>query len=137
MVGTATDPTKSMASWINNNVKKDDVWVSAESRTVGKVGKGATAFQMAQSLVLDSDKAKKTLGSKVDVGSLRTRDLGLLAALLLAERAAGPKSAYADYIASLPAQPPGVLSWPVRTHTHCLSLYLRIPPSSNLFSADP
>lgn len=62
---------------------------------------------------LDVEKANKALswfGSKA-LKSLRTGDFGLLALFVLQEKSAGASSRYAEYLANLPSEAPGILGW--------------------------
>lgn len=62
---------------------------------------------------LDVEKASKALswfGSKA-LKSLRTGDFGLLALFVLQEKSAGASSRYAEYLANMPPEAPGILGW--------------------------
>jgi hypothetical protein len=81
--------------------------------TTGAIKKGESIISIPRQLALDVAKAEakfKSVG--LAAYKLRTGELGLLALLLISERAAGSSSVYAEYIKAFADVPPsGVLGW--------------------------
>mmetsp|Transcript_12940 Transcript_12940/g.19464 ORF Transcript_12940/g.19464 Transcript_12940/m.19464 type:complete len:477 (-) Transcript_12940:22-1452(-) len=73
--------------------------------------KGDMIFSMPLGLCLDTGKATAKFSSILNLSRLRTGQFGLLALLLLSEKALGSKSKYYEYIQTLDRFPPGILSW--------------------------
>lgn len=74
------------------------------------IKKGELLISIPQGLTLDAAKATVRFGAQLGSITLKTGDVGLIALLLLAEKNS-KDSKWSAYLASLPASPPGVLSW--------------------------
>lgn len=75
------------------------------------VKKGDVIYSVPIGICLDVSKAKVKVGAALDESKLRTRELGMLALLLLLEKQSGTNSKYYSYIQSLPETVDGFLSW--------------------------
>lgn len=71
--------------------------------------KGESMITLPLGVCLDSTKATQKFGPLT--AKLRTGQYGMLALLLLSEKALGDSSKYATYVNSLPTKAPGILSW--------------------------
>lgn len=104
--------TSKRGVFIADNSLAKDCKVGHDGEALVEIAQGADLFVLPQGLCIDSKKTKmkfQSLGISAD--RLRTRDLGMLALYLLAEKYTGDTSKYASYIQSLPAEPSGVMSW--------------------------
>ena len=75
------------------------------------IKKGDVVYSISMSSCFDIDKATQKFGNDIKASQLKTGDLGMLALLLLSEKAMGSSSKFTTYIQSLPVVPPGILSW--------------------------
>jgi len=107
---------------LSSAVKKDEVKIeivssSSSSEYIVKatesVKKGDLLCSLPLGLAIDAGRAKATgvFETKIASSQLRTGDLGILALLLLEEKAKGSASKYSAYVEALPKQAPGILGW--------------------------
>ena len=96
--------------------KKEDTRVTIKKQPSGfcavastDIKKGECLISIPLGICLDAKKANERFGPIVS--RLRTGEYGMLALLLLSEKALGDSSKYATYINCLPDKAPGILSW--------------------------
>lgn len=113
--------SSSIDRWISSSVAEPkDVCVEAFVKADGELGmratraisKGDVLLSIPIGLCLDAKRAKTVFdAASTTLSRLRTGDFGLIALLLLYEKALGSKSKYKEYIQTLPRTAPGILSW--------------------------
>lgn len=102
----------SRSNFIQNNDLSKNCKISDDSLALENIANGQDMFVLPQGLCLDVKKAEaKFRPEGVTADRLRTGNFGMLAILLLAEKYAGEKSKYRDYVASLPTVPAGIMAW--------------------------
>jgi len=109
--------TDEINSWISKQgIKKDEIKVSVVekngymySKANANIKKGDLLFSLPMGVTLDMPKAITKFGKITQ--KLRTGSSGMLALLLLSEKALGEASNYHLYIKNLPEKAPGILSW--------------------------
>ena len=97
--------------------KKEDTRVTIKKQPTGSftavattaIKKGESLISVPLGICLDAKKATERFGSITS--RLRTGEYGMLALLLLSEKALGDSSKYSTYIKYLPEKAPGILSW--------------------------
>ena len=97
--------------------KKEDTRITIKKQSTGSftaiastdIKKGESLISVPLGICLDGKKASERFG--LISSRLRTGEYGMLALLLLSEKALGDSSKYATYINSLPEKAPGILSW--------------------------
>lgn len=81
-------------------------------RATRGISKGDVLLSIPIGLCLDAKRARSVFdAASTTLSRLRTGDFGLIALLLLYEKAMGSKSKYDAYIQTLPQTAPGILSW--------------------------
>lgn len=130
--------TSAINDWVvSQGSKKEDIKVSIEKReksavsgakisyTVGvakeALKSGDVMYTFPMGACIDAKKATNVFNAKDLTQKLSTGELGMIALLLLSERAAGGQSKYATYIRELPEAAPGVLGWPDAELEQCFS----------------
>ena len=119
---TTTTTTSLTADAVNAYIvalgtKKEDTRITIKKTPTGSltavassdIKKGEPMISVPLGICLDSKKATERFGTVVS--RLRTGEYGMLALLLLSEKALGDSSKYATYINYLPENAPGILSW--------------------------
>jgi hypothetical protein len=109
--------TDEINSWISKQgIKKDELKVSVVekngymySKANANIKKGDLIFSLPMGVTLDLPKAITKFGKMTQ--KLKTGSSGMLALLLLSEKALGESSNYYLYIKNLPERAPGILSW--------------------------
>ena len=111
----------SINKWITAScADKQDTCIEAFVKPNGEIAcratrpikKGDLLVSIPIGLCLDAKRARSIFdAASTTLSRLRTGDFGLIALLLLYEKALGSKSKYEQYIATLPATAPGILSW--------------------------
>ena len=75
------------------------------------IKRGDLIISVPDVLALNTATAASSVKGKITADKLKTGEIGITALTLLAEKQAGEKSKYYEYIKSLPSAVPGVLSW--------------------------
>ena len=75
------------------------------------IKRGDVIISVPDNIALNAATAASTMKSMISADQLKTGEIGMAALLLIAEKLAGEKSKYYEYIQSLPSTPPGILSW--------------------------
>lgn len=112
-----TTKTDEINNWISSQgTKKEEIKVSVVekdgymySKANANIKKGDLLFSLPMGVTLDLPKATTKFGKLTQ--KLKTGGIGMLALLLLSEKALGSASNYYLYIKNLPEIAPGILSW--------------------------
>lgn len=118
--GNNVNMAESLQTWIYENVynKRDDSKLQLMDSSNGvyaiakqPIGRDDILFSTPIGYALDMTKANGIFQSAMSGITLKTKDIGMLALLLLHEKSLGKASKYHVYIESLPKVAPGILAW--------------------------
>ena len=108
-------PSTGLLEWLKKEgVEDKDIKVTFQQtgKVVASVDikQGEPIISLPAAIAINA-KTSSAIKSKISAEKLKTGEIGMSALMLLAEKLAGEKSKYYEYISSLPTKVPGILSW--------------------------